>query len=119
VKTSAHALLVLALALALTGCTVKASHALMVSGLAVASGAAVAPGEDTQLRPASISVGLLMFAAGWVLHQADGPDGGSAPSQRVYTVLEPLDASITLDADQGEKLGIYRRLPADHALFTR
>ena len=102
---------------AVTGCTAKASHALMVSGLVVATGGAVLPDEHTKLQPASVSVGLVMFAIGWVLHQSTDPAGGSAPSQRVYTGLEPLDASVALD--QGEKLGIYRSLPADHALFTR
>jgi len=104
---------------ALAGCTAKASHALMVSGLVVATGGAVLPGEHTRLQPASVSVGLVVFAIGWVLRQSDHPTGGSAPSQRVYTGLEPLDASVALEPAAGEKLGIYRSLPADHALFTR
>jgi hypothetical protein len=95
------------------GCTtMQASHALMATGLLVATGGAVAPGEHTELEPAAVSVGLVVFAVGWVLRQSDDPIGGSAPTQRVYTQASPLDGT-------GEKLGIYRRLPADHAMFTR
>jgi hypothetical protein len=103
-------------ALALAGCSMRASHALMGAGLITATSGAVSPERDSALRPTTISVGLAVFAVGWVLQQSDDPRGGSAPSQRVYTSIEPLDASVPATA--GEELGIYRRLPSDHALFT-
>lgn len=107
----------LIIALLLTGCSMRASHALMGAGLLTATSGAVGTDGDSALRPATISVGLAVFALGWVLEQSDDPRGGAAPSQRVYTSIDPADAGATASA--GEKLGIYRRLPSDHVMFTR
>ncbi len=87
-------LLLLALVLG-SGCSMRASHALMGAGLATATTGALATEEDGSLRPTTISVGLALFAVGWVLHQSDHVHGGTAASQRVYTSIEP----------PGEKLG--------------
>ncbi len=103
---------------ALSACSMKASHAFMSGGLIVATGGAVAPGEYRDLSAPTVSVGLALFAVGWVLHQSTDPSGGRASVQQVYTVLEPVESSATAGAESGEKLEIYRRLPADHALFT-
>lgn len=111
--------LLLALVLG-TGCTMRASHALMGAGLVTATSGAISTDRESALRPATISVGLAVFAVGWVLHQSDGLHGGSAPSQRVYTSIEqPPDSSAGFAPTAGEKLGIYRQLPSDHAMFTR
>lgn len=106
----------LIVALLLSGCSMKASHALMGAGLVTATSGAMAPDRDGALRPTTISVGLAVFAVGWVLQQSDDPSGGASPSQQVYTSNPPPDASVTAMA--GEKLGLYRRLPSDHAMFT-
>jgi hypothetical protein len=106
----------LIVALLLIGCSMKASHALMGAGLVTATSGAVAPDRDGALRPTTISIGLAVFAVGWVLHQSDDPRSGSSPGQQVYTSIEPPDASMTVTS--GEKLGIYRRLPSDHVMFT-
>lgn len=102
-----------------TGCSMRASHALMGAGLVTATTGALAPEREGSLRPATISVGLAVFAVGWVLHQSDSLHGGTAPAQRVYTSIEPPRSSVDADPTAGEKLGIYRRLPSDHGLFTR
>ncbi|MBA3452895.1 MAG: hypothetical protein H0T42_07380 [Deltaproteobacteria bacterium] len=112
-------LTVLVLTLALGGCSMRASHALMGAGLVTATSAALAPDDgDGSLRPATISVGLAVFAVGWVLHQSDNPHGGTAPSQQIYTLIESQDAHGASEVAGGETLGIYRRLPSDHVLFT-
>lgn len=102
-----------------TGCSMRASHALMGAGLATATAGALAPEREGSVRPATISVGLAVFAVGWVLHQSDSVHGGTAPSQRIYTSIEPPRSSIDPAPTAGEKLSIYRRLPSDHQLFTR
>jgi len=106
----ARYVLVILAGFALTACSMKASHALMSGGLVVATGGAVAPGEYRELSAPTVSVGLALFAVGWVLNQSTNPGSGAAATQQVYTVLDPVESS--------EKLGIYRRLPVDHALFT-
>jgi hypothetical protein len=117
---SAGAKVTLLIALVLgTGCSMRASHALMGTGLATATTGALATDTEGSLRSATISVGLAMFAVGWVLHQSDSVHGGTAPAQRIYTSIEPPRSSLGDDPTTGEKLGIYRRLPSDHGLFTR
>lgn len=106
----------LIVALLLTGCSVKASHALMGAGLVTATSGAIAPDRDGPLRATTISVGLAVFAVGWILQQSDDPSGGPAPSQQIYSVVELPDASTAVAT--GENLHLYRRLPSDNAMFT-
>lgn len=102
-----------------SGCSMRASHALMGVGLVTAATGALASNDEDSLRPATISVGLAVFAVAWVLHQSASLHGGTAPAQRVYTSIEPPHSSIGGDPTTGEKLGIYRPLPSDHGLFSR
>ncbi len=102
-----------------SGCSMRASHALMGAGLATATTGALATDSEGSMRSATISVGLAVFAVGWVLHQSDSVHGGTAPAQQIYTSVEPPRSSAGDDLTTGEKLGIYRQLPPDHGLFTR
>lgn len=54
----------LLVALLLTGCSMRASHALMGAGLLTATSGAVAPDREGALRPTTITVGLAVFEIG-------------------------------------------------------
>lgn len=113
-RTTLLAALAVTAGFAVTGCSMNASHALMGTGLVVATGGAVAPGEYRELSAPTVSIGLAMFAVGWILQQSDDPRSTATPLQRIYASTE-----APAPARAGEKLGIYRSLPAVHGRFTR